>query len=121
MEVRSATTDEMVLAFVRAEIDSPTERGKLFLDVLARICADRATLIDHADLRNPQQNYARRRILGEARGALSQSFPMDTTNRRLFTVAPTEVDGEQCIWRDRGETQRPPSTAYFTFSFRYSS
>ena len=69
MEVRSATTDEMVLAFVRAEMDSPTERGKLFLDVLARICADRATLIDHADLRNPQQNYARRRILGEARGA----------------------------------------------------
>ena len=46
MEVRSATTDEMVLAFVRAEIDSPTERGKLFLDVLARICADRASRLE---------------------------------------------------------------------------
>src|SRR6267142_5386392 len=95
IEVRAATADEMILAFLRAEIESPTQRGGITAGGLAHIRADRAQLIDHADLESPQQNYTRCWILGYARGYrlnqyLFTGFPNDTA-WRLVTVMPAEV------------------------------
>lgn len=95
IDIRPATADEMVLAFLRGEVDSPTNRGQLVIDAIARIGANRVELLDHADLNDPQQNKARRRVLGETRGyGLGQwlfvGFPDDTT-WRLVTVTPAEV------------------------------
>jgi hypothetical protein len=94
-EVRQATADEVILAFLQAEIDSPTERGRIVAGGLAHICADRGQLIDHADLKNPQHNSTRCWLLGYARGyRLNQflfvNFPDDTA-WRLVTVTPAEV------------------------------
>jgi hypothetical protein len=41
IEVRAVTADEMILAFVRAEIDSPTDRGQLFMSALLLARPDR--------------------------------------------------------------------------------
>jgi hypothetical protein len=93
-KVRAVTVDEMILAFVRAEIDSPTERQQYYIDALAQIGRDRATLIDRADLTDARQNADRRFLLG-VRGygrnlALFPGFPMDTS-WQLVTVTPAEV------------------------------
>jgi hypothetical protein len=90
IEQRPATVDEMVLAFLRAEIDTPTDRRQLFVDAFGQVAVERAQLIDDADLKSPQQNDARRRVLIYARGALFIGFPRDTA-WRLVTVTPTEV------------------------------
>jgi hypothetical protein len=94
-EVRPASADEVILAFLQAEIDSPTQRGKIVAGGLAHIRADRGQLIDHADLRNPLHNYIRCWVLGFARGYrlnqyLFAGFPDDTA-WRLTTVTPAEV------------------------------
>ena len=88
----------MVLAFLQADMESPTERGKAFAAALARTGVDRDLLIGaHADSNNPQQNNIRRCILGAVRGYgwgqyLFKDFPNDTA-WRLVTVTPTEVKG----------------------------
>jgi hypothetical protein len=98
IEVRPATTDEMVLAFLQADMETPTERGKAFAAALARTGVDRGLLIGaHADSNNPQQNNIRRCVLGVVRGYgwgqyLFTDFPNDTA-WRLVTVTPTEVKG----------------------------
>jgi hypothetical protein len=95
IEVRPTTADEMVLAFVRAEIDSPTDHGEALHHALSQLHEDRARLIDRADLMDERQNHARRSILGAARGYgrnlyLFRNFPYDTT-WRLVTVTPAQV------------------------------
>ena len=97
IEVRPATLDEMVLAFVQAEIASPTDRGKVLIHALTELHEDRAQLIDHADLMDERQNHVRSMILGAARGFgrneyLFRNFPYDTA-WRLVTVTPAEVRG----------------------------
>jgi hypothetical protein len=98
VEVRPATADEMILAFLQADIESPSDRGKFYAASIARIGADKATLIGiHADPINPHQNNIRRCLLGENRGYgwgryLFVDFPDDTI-WRLVTVTPTEVKG----------------------------
>lgn len=77
----------MVLAFLRAEVDSPRFRemvsswldGEPFL---------REDLIRRADLSDPAQNAARRRVLRSFRGygadsMLFPGFPLDVTWRRV--------------------------------------
>jgi hypothetical protein len=91
IEVRAATVDEMILAFLQADIETPAEdRKELYGNALAVL--DKSALIDRGDLTDPQQNNARRRILGEVRGALFQGFPGDT-DWRLFKVTPDQLKG----------------------------
>ncbi len=96
-----ATADEMVLAFLQAEIESPTIRGNLIADAVIRINADRTQLIDRGDLKDRQQNNARRWILSDTRGALFQRFP-GGTSWRLVTVTPDEVKGFKYVNHPEG-------------------
>jgi hypothetical protein len=94
IEVREATADEMVLTFLRGEIDSPAWIGR-YTSGLGFIRADRAKLIDHGDLTDAQQNANRRAVLGAVRGYeqdqyLFKSFPGDT-DWRLVTATPADV------------------------------
>jgi hypothetical protein len=96
-EVRPATVDEMIVAFLRADIETiDPDRRELYAKVLAALGADRATLIHRGDIHDPQQNDARRFVLG-VRGygqkiALFRDFPEDT-GWHLFKVTPDEVKG----------------------------
>ncbi|HXM42304.1 MAG TPA: hypothetical protein VN924_13710 [Bryobacteraceae bacterium] len=86
VELGPATEDEMVFAFVRAEIDSHRHRD-LYSDCLAQIGCGR-DLIDGADLADAAQNAARKELLTLARGYgnkeyLFIGFPSDARWRRV--------------------------------------
>jgi hypothetical protein len=77
-----ATEDDMVLAFLRAELNSSRFTGQL-LAALADLGFDR-TLVDEADLTDAGENVARRRVLDEHRGyerriGLFGRFPHDVS------------------------------------------
>jgi len=76
LELGPATEHEMVLAFVRAEVDSvrfsPDYQG-----------LDRHTLIDSADLESASQNEARLQALNRAKGGLIQGLLGAVTWRRV--------------------------------------
>src|SRR5882724_5513189 len=87
IEERTATADEMVLAFLQAEIDSP-RFGPTLLHYLAQLKSDRVTLIDNCALDNAEQNRIRAELLGWVRGYqankwLFTGFPHDVRWRRL--------------------------------------
>src|SRR5262245_2079854 len=66
-----ATADEMILAFLRAEIDSPRFRnaqGLLLRDQLQQSGYDPSSLIDTANLGDAGANTLRREILRQWRG-----------------------------------------------------
>jgi hypothetical protein len=95
IEVRPATTDEMILAFLQGDIDTRTDRASKYAAALASLDVDRATLIDRGDVNDAQGNNRRRWLLDAVRGyerqiALFVEFPADT-QWRLITVTPTEV------------------------------
>lgn len=96
IEVRSASADDMVLAFLRADVESPTERSQSYAHVLTAIGADKVTLLgDRADPKNPQQNDTRSVVLGAVRGygrdaLLFKDFPQNT-DWRLVKAIPDEV------------------------------
>jgi hypothetical protein len=72
--LKPSTEDAMILAFLRAEIESP-----LYSDNILRIAGARA-LVDQGDLASEQENAMRRVILGSYRGygwALFEGFPND--------------------------------------------
>ncbi len=74
-----STEDEMILAFLRAEIESP-----LYKDNLLRVPGARA-LVDQADPESEREKAARRMLLGSYRGygwALFEGFPNDLSWRR---------------------------------------
>jgi hypothetical protein len=82
LELGPATLGEMVLAFLKAEIDS--ERfGPFYQEPLAQSGFDRGTLIDSPDLHSPRQNAVRMNVLARVRGGLFQGFPADVTWRRV--------------------------------------
>ena len=86
-ELGPATENDVVLAFLRAEIDSDTY-GTTIQSWLKRFSRDRR-LIDEADLTDYQTNGLRRAILAEYRGfglntGLFKNFPEDTTWRRVL-------------------------------------
>ena len=58
-EIGPASNAEMVLSFLRAEIDSP--RGLHYIAVLNQMRADRYSLIDNADLNDANPNRVRGR------------------------------------------------------------
>jgi len=85
-ELGLADGDEVVLAFLQAEIDAADHAPHL-IDLLNRLHYDRS-LIDYADLGDAHANCARAVILGAHRGygrsgALFENFPNDTTWRRV--------------------------------------
>lgn len=65
-EVREATEDEMILAFLRAEIDSP--RHAEVLESWLNECGASRGMIEEGDPSDPTENAARRCILRNFRG-----------------------------------------------------
>jgi len=93
IELGPASDDDIVLAFVRAEIDSPTW-GPGYLDWLRALRLDRSYLIDAADLLDAYANCARKVVLGAVRGygrgeLLFQGFFPDTKWRRV-SIEPSD-------------------------------
>jgi hypothetical protein len=92
--VRGASADEIVLAFLQGEVDSPAWIGR-YTSALALVGADRAQIIDRGDITDAQQNADRRSVLAAVRGYgqdkyLFKGFPVDT-DWRLVTATPAEV------------------------------
>jgi len=90
-----ASSHQMVLSFLRAEIDS-VSRGKLYMNAIQALCLDRAVLVDHADLTDNDANRGRALVLGAVRGYgrnnfLFSGFPDDVTWRRIL-LEPTEFE-----------------------------
>ena len=77
-EPEPATAEQVTLAFLRGQIDSP-RWGKYYLAYLRRHRLSRAKLIDQADLLDAKQNAARTALLNAASGSLFEGFPADTT------------------------------------------
>jgi hypothetical protein len=81
-----ATANDVVLAFVRAEIDS-SRFGECYRSVLASRRLSRAELIEEADVTNIAHNAARAQLLQACRGypnqALFNGFPPDIKWRRV--------------------------------------
>jgi hypothetical protein len=83
IELGPATADAMVLEFLRAEIESPTDRRRHYVDWLIRMRLTREALIDHANLESVEDNRSRAQLLGDVRGY--------GVNRYLFTGFPADV------------------------------
>ena len=62
-EMGPASNDDMVLAFLRAEIDSPVW-GPHYMQVVGSLRFERSSLIDKADLNDLYANSVRGTILG---------------------------------------------------------
>jgi hypothetical protein len=87
IELGVAPEDDVVLAFLRAEIASP-KWGPLHLRLLRDLHLDRGSLIDVADLADVRAGSIRKDILGAVRGygrndLLFTAFPRDTRWRRV--------------------------------------
>jgi hypothetical protein len=76
-----ATEDDMVLLFLRAEIDSWRFSAAL-LEALTELGHDRS-LVDHADTSDPEENAVRREALARARGYLR--------NKAVFNGLPDDI------------------------------
>jgi len=86
-ELGPATEVEVVLAFLKAEIDSP-RFGPAVAKILDNSGLGRAMLIDNADLANPGHNRLRTELLKAVRGYraglyLFKGFPGDVRWRRV--------------------------------------
>ena len=85
---------EMILAFLKAEADSPRWANHHLLPRLSQTEFSRSQLIEQADLADNRQNAVRRAILRAYRGfgandALFRGFPDDVTWRRV-EIEPTD-------------------------------
>jgi hypothetical protein len=82
--IEPTTEDAMVLAFLRAEIESPTYQQNLLRVAGAR------EIVDSGDLKSEEENAIRRMLLGSHRGygwALFEGFPNDLVwHRARLTV-----------------------------------
>jgi hypothetical protein len=88
-----ASEDEMVLCFLKADIDSP-KWGPYYDHSLQTRRLDRASLIVNADLTDGSANSNSGKVLGDVRGYgrdddLFRRFPNDTKWRRL-SIDPSE-------------------------------
>jgi len=71
-EAGNTTSEHMVLSFLQAEIDSKSKFGLDYLAILNANHIDRS-LVDQADLSNPDENRLRARLLTSKRGYLSRT------------------------------------------------
>jgi hypothetical protein len=95
IEIGPATENEMVLAFLQAEIDS-TRFGPMYAGILANSGIDRRMLIDRADLNSAQDNRIREELLKLVRGYgndtfLFRGFPNDVRWRKV-ALEPQDWD-----------------------------
>jgi hypothetical protein len=95
-ELDPVTEDDMVLAFLRAEIDSPRFGSKYrrCLDQLRPLGVTRSALLDDADLSDPVGNAQRIELLKAVRGFhanawLFEGFPRDVS-WRLVALEPAD-------------------------------
>jgi hypothetical protein len=103
IELGVAPEDDVVLAFLRAEIDSP-KWGPLYLRLLRDLHLDRGSLIDVADVADVRAGSIRKDILGAVRGygrndLLFTAFPRDTRWRRV-RVELSDFYRLKCISND---------------------
>lgn len=103
IELGAASEDDVVFAFLRAEIDSP-KWGPLYSRALRGRNLDRVSLVDAADLKDARANIARKDVLGDVRGygrrsGLFTGFPLDATWRRV-EVEPSDFPRLKSISRD---------------------
>jgi len=94
IERGSAADKDMVLAFLKAEIDSP-RFGSYYGAILTQWGLDRTLLIDRADLGNMKDNQIRTELLKAVRGYtagqyLFAGFPPNVQWRRT-DLEPTEL------------------------------
>jgi hypothetical protein len=87
IERGAASESEVILAFLKAEADSP-RFGPVMLPLVARLGFSRNRLIDEADLNDERQNATRRGILQWYRGfgkndLMFRGFPDDVVWRRV--------------------------------------
>jgi len=110
--VRSASEDEVIAAFLRAEIDSD-RFGQSILTALEADHRPRA-IVDSANLHDPQENTYRRSLLGRVRGwgrgeGMFQGFPAEV-EWNLAAVTPKELAKVRYIawdwWLDRSAGTR---------------
>jgi hypothetical protein len=90
IEIGPVSEDEMILAFLGAEIQSP-RFGPRYLSVGAKLGIE-IEIVTSADLANRIQNEQRRRLLTGVRGFdtreyLFAGFPLDTVWRRVGMTA----------------------------------
>src|SRR3989442_4086072 len=93
IEMGTVSNDEVVLAFLQGEVDSPLyginspDVGPICRQVLAQVGFTREELIEHGELPSLHQNHARKLLLGGIRGYpdrfLFFSFPRNATWRRV--------------------------------------
>jgi len=84
----------MILAFLRAELDSPRWANSILPALIRTGGFSRSQLFDEADLDDPRQDAVRRTILGAYRGYgannwLFRDFPDDVVWRRV-AIDPTD-------------------------------
>jgi hypothetical protein len=89
----NAAENEMILAFLQAEIDSP-RYGALYNRVLMHNHLNRSGLIDKPDLCNAEENHYRKEVLRGVRGyasntALFRNFPANVLWQRVL-IDPTD-------------------------------
>ena len=92
VEQGAASEDDVVLAFLQAEVDSP-RWGPCYRSILQERGWDRNNLIDAPNLSDTQANRDRISLLGAVRGygrgtGLFCSFPGDTKWRRVLVELP---------------------------------
>ena len=92
IEVGEASENDMILAFLRAEIDSP-RHGDVCRDWMKSLEIDRSMCIGNPDLNSEADNSARMDLLGRLRGYgadmfLFEGFPADTRWRRVKLEPP---------------------------------
>jgi len=119
IELGPARGCEVVLAFLRAEVDSPRYGGQIAWQLQA-FCLSRTLLIDNADLDNENHNLIRLVMLDyrgfRNRAALFHQFPADVLWRRV-ELEPHELGRLKYIGRDENwmsfseGTRRPARVA----------
>ena len=82
IDLGMTTEDDMVLAFLQAEIDS-MRFGPRYRAILANLGLDRQSIIDQPDRNSPGARSNRRELLTQFRGYGNKSF--------LFTGFPSDV------------------------------
>ncbi len=116
IELGQALGCEVVLAFLRAEIDSPRYSDHIVWQ-LKSSCLSRTQLIDDPDLNNENHNFIRLAMLDyrglRNRGALFHKFPADVLWRRV-ELEPHELGRLKYIskdenWMSFSEGTRSPS------------
>src|SRR6266849_10132295 len=94
-DLSPATEDEIVLAFVQAEIDS-ARFGAHYAAFLSNSCLERGSIVDQPNLQSDRENRIRRELLTAVRGwgnrtFLFKGFPQNVTWRKV-AIGAEEAD-----------------------------